>query len=421
MIVLEIATSRQSGIRNDKQRYFLSMRITNIQTREIFDSRGEPTIEVLLSAEGRVFSAQIPSGKSRGSGEAVVFKPEEAAQSARGIAKKLVKKNFKNIRALDSVLLDIDGSSAKAKIGGNVALGISIGFARALAFGKKKEVWRLVREEFFEKIKKDEPPLIFANLINGGAHAKTNTDIQEYMVVLDPKGDPTRAIGKLIFFYRELGAILNRRASVGGAVLGDEGGYALNFRNNFEPIEILSGLIKKLRLERQAFVAMDAAASGFFRGNRYRFDELALTREELTRIYRNYFRRGELLLSVEDPFHEGDHEGFRELRKSLPKVLVAGDDLTVTDADNVRRFAKEGLINAVIIKPNQAGTITETCEAIRAAEENNIKFLVSHRSAETEDNFILQLAKASGAYGVKIGAPARERLLKYNEFMRLYS
>lgn len=413
------------------------MRITNIQTREIFDSRGEPTIEVLLSAEGRVFSAQIPSGKSRGSGEAVVFKPEQAAQSARGLGKKLIKKNFKNIRALDSVLLDIDGSSAKAKIGGNVALGISVAFARALAFAKRKEVWRLLGEEFFDKPKKavrsvrraedrlrssqEEPPLIFANLINGGAHAKTNLDIQEYMVVLDPKGDPARAVEKLIFLYRELGAILHRRALNGKMALGDEGGYALNFRSDFEPIEILSGLIKKLRLERQAFVALDAAASGFFKGNKYRFDELALTREELIKVYRNYFRRAELLFAVEDPFHESDHEGFRELRRVLPKALVVGDDLTVTDADNIRRFAKEGMINAVIIKPNQAGTITETCEAILAAEENGLKYIISHRSAETEDNFIIQLAKASGAYGVKIGAPARERLLKYNEFMRLYS
>lgn len=398
------------------------MRIANIQTREIFDSRGEPTIEVFLSAEGRIFSAQIPSGKSRGSGEAVVFKPEDAAQSARELAKKLKKKNFRNIRALDKVLLDIDGSSAKAKIGGNVALGISVAFTRALAFARKKEVWRLLREEFFGNLKKEYPPLVFANLINGGAHAKTNLDIQEYMVVLDPRGDPTRAVEKLIFLYRELGAILGRKASsAGGITLGDEGGYALNFRNNFEPIDILSGLIKKLRLEKQTFLAVDAAASGFYKNGKYRFDGLALPREELLRVYRSYSRRAELLLSFEDPFHEGDHESFGELKKVLPKALIVGDDLTVTDADNVCRFAKEDLINAVIIKPNQAGTVTEACEAVQAAEENGIKHIVSHRSAETEDNFIIQFAKASGAYGIKIGAPARERLSKYNEFLRLYS
>lgn len=398
------------------------MKIKNISVQKIFDSRGEPTIEMeLQNGSGRGFQAQIPSGRSRGVNEATVLSYGDAKKVIGRTVKKILRgKNFESIRKFDELLLKIDGSPAKNKLGGNVALGLSIAIARGIAAERGMETWRLLQEEFFKNKKPGRLPLIFSNVINGGAHANNNLDIQEYMVVVKTTKPLTNSIEKLIAFYRRLGMLLKRKRRLQNLPVGDEEGYSVDFKNNFEPITILGSLIKKMSLEKEFGIGLDAAASGLYGKGGYRFGGRNLSRDELLKTYQGYFSGSSLLFSIEDPFAEKDFSGFKELKKIMPKKLVVGDDITTTNAKTIDDAGRRRLIDAVIIKPNQIGTVTETCVAIKTAEKNNLQYIISHRSGETADNFIIDLARASGAYGVKIGAPAKERMIKFNELLKDY-
>ena len=407
------------------------MNIKNITVRQIFDSRGEPTIEV--RGGNPLVSASVPSGKSRGSREAKVFSFHEAAESVKKINKKIGGRNFTSARELDGALIRLDGTANKSRLGGNVTLAVSMFGVRALAAERGQEVWRVLREEFFRGAK-DEAPFIFSNLINGGAHAANNLDIQEYMAVVRPTRAGSQGIAEsikaLVHLYKELGIIFKKTHGIETIPIGDEGGYSLNFRSNFEPIAVLGKLIKKLHLENRFFLALDAAAGEFslpaeaLRGGggkyAYRFGGKRFSSEQLAALYARYSKRSKLLFSVEDPFAERDIGGFQLIREKLPDVWIVGDDLTATNPAVIQKCAHEETVNAVIIKPNQIGTVGEACEAIAVAKKHKLKTIVSHRSGETDDNFIIHLAKAAGADGVKIGAPTRERISKFNEMMRIY-
>lgn len=396
------------------------MKIRDITARKIFDSRGEPTIEVALNAGNRWFSASVPSGKSRGSREAAVFSFSEVVRALARIRRVILKKDFSSIRALDNALIRLDGTKNKSRLGGNLMLGISVAFARASAAAENKEVWQILWKEFFPGNAKTKTPLIFANVINGGAHADNNLDIQEYMVVAKAGASICTRVESIIDFYNRLGAVLKKKNSGCQVPVGDEGGYSLDFKSNFEPIAILENLIRSRDLTSILALALDAAATGFYARGLYALGGKKLTSARLAGEYVSYFRRSKLLFSIEDPFAERDAAGFSLLRKKMPRVWVVGDDLTVTNSSRIRTYAERGAINAVIIKPNQIGTVSEACDAILAARQYGLKTIISHRSGETEDTFIIHLAKASMADGVKIGAPARERIVKYNELLRLY-
>ena len=425
------------------------MNIKNITVRQIFDSRGEPTIEV--RGGNPLVSASVPSGKSRGSREAKVFSFHEAAESVKKISKKIGGRNFTSARELDGALIRLDGTANKSRLGGNVTLAVSMFGVRALAAERGQEVWRVLREEFFRGAK-DEAPFIFSNLINGGAHAANNLDIQEYMAVVRPTRMGSRGIAEsikaLVHLYKELGIVFKKTHGIETIPIGDEGGYSLNFRSNFEPIAVLGKLIKKLHLENRFFLALDAAANGFslpakafagkpagssakdlstaeaLRGGggkyAYRFGGKRFSSEQLAALYARYFKRSKLLFSVEDPFAERDIGGFQLIREKLPSLWIVGDDLTATNPAVIQKCAHEETVNAVIIKPNQIGTVGEACEAVAVAKKHKLKTIVSHRSGETDDTFIIHLAKAAGADGVKIGAPTRERISKFNEMARIY-
>jgi len=395
------------------------MKIQDITVRKIFDSRGEPTIEISLKAGNRWFFASVPSGKSRGSREAKVFSFAEVVRALARIRQVILKKDFSSIRALDSALIRLDGTAKKSRLGGNLMLGISVAFARARAAAENKEVWQILRKEFFPGDSKTKVPRIFANVINGGAHADNNLDIQEYMVVA--RGASVRArVENLIDFYSRLGAVLKKKNSGRGVPVGDEGGYSLDFKNNFEPILVLENLIRTRGLTNNFSLALDAAATGFFARGSYIFGGKKLTSARLAGEYAHYFEKSRILFSIEDPFAERDAAGFSLTRKKMPRVWIVGDDLTVTNSSEIKKHAERKTINAVIIKPNQIGTVSEAADAILAANQYGLKTIISHRSGETEDAFIIHLAKASGADGVKIGAPTRERMAKYNELIRLY-
>jgi enolase len=404
--------------------YFTNfMQLEDIKVKEIFDSRGEPTIEVeVFDEKFNSFSAKIPSGKSKGMKEAVTLPFGEAKKVLDILLKKeLIHKNFSSFKDVDNFLINLDGTENKEKLGGNLILGISIAFARALAAKENKELWQILKEAYWSGIILSKKPLIFSNLINGGAHAENNLDIQEYMVVVNPSEENyENAITTLIDFYKKLGDFLKIKYGLEKLVIGDEGGYSLNFENNFEPIKIMEGLINSSGLKGFLSLALDVAASNFYKDGKYNFGGNEISSEKLNQILLDYLVHSGLLMSIEDPFSENDFEGFKKFNSNCPDKWVIGDDLTVTSPALIEKFAKEKLISGVIIKPNQIGTLTETCQAIRVAQENGLKTIVSHRSGETEDNFIIHLAKAAGVDGVKIGAPVRERITKFDELIRLY-
>lgn len=398
------------------------MRIGNISVKEIRDSRGEPTIEVSVVGEnGESTSAQISSGKSRGKNETAVLKPAEAEHILeKTIKPNITVRNFESIGELDAFLISLDGTDNKERLGGNLILGISVAFARLIAKAQKKELWRVLNEEFFGGEKYSARPLIFSNLINGGAHARNNLDIQEYMVVVRPYPSYGESIKELKSFYLKLGDILKNKFRLGKLILGDEGGYSLEFANNFEPIEVLVETIKENDFKKIFSIALDVAANGFYEDRVYNFDGRKMNTGKMVEIYRNYFEMVPLLISIEDPFAGDDREGFRKLQSIAGGKLIAGDDLTVTNPIAIEKAVKDKLISGVIIKPNQIGSVTETCEAIKTAHVNGIKTIISHRSGEVEDSFVIHFAKAGGAYGVKIGAPVPSRMSKFYELERIY-
>ncbi len=398
------------------------MQIKDLGIFEVFDSRGCSTIGIAIKdKKGNKFNATIPSGKSVGSKEAKSFSYQKAKKTLEIIKVKIKNKNFNSIKELDSFLLKLDKTPDKKILGGNVILGISIAFARMLANEKNIELWELLKNEYFSNDSKNNPPLIFSNFINGGAHAKNNLNIQEFMVVMRPKKPLNLSVKNLIRLYNETGKCLRKEKSIKQIPLGDEDGYSLNFKNNFEPIEILKKIIEKSKSKNTFFIGIDAAASSFFKNKAYVFENKKISRDKLLAIYKNYLLKIKSLISIEDPFAESDYPGFKKISKFNKKTLIIGDDLTVTNPKFIGKFSKGKMINAVIIKPNQIGSISETAQAIKTAEKNVIKFIISHRSGETDDNFIIHLAKASNAYGVKIGAPANERISKFDELIRLYS
>ncbi|MHB9019718.1 MAG: phosphopyruvate hydratase [Minisyncoccota bacterium] len=400
------------------------MILEDIKIHEIFDSRGESTLEVeVLDEKLNSFSAQIPSGKSRGKKEAAVISFLEAKKVVDLVLKKeLVHKNFRSVKDLDNFLIGLDGTDNKEKLGGNLMLGISIAFARALAHKDNKELWQILRDEFWGGHISEKKPLIFSNLINGGAHAGNNLDIQEYIVVVDSKDqDYTTSIKVLINFYKELGKFLQSKYKLDKLIIGDEGGYAINFESNFEPIKILEDLIISGGLKDIFSLALDVAASNFYKDGKYDFGGHGMSSDKLNQILLDYLVRSNLLMSIEDPFDELDFEGFKNFNSKCPDKWVVGDDLTVTNPELIEKFVKEKMISGVIIKPNQIGTVSESCRAIRVAQENGLKTIVSHRSGETEDVFIIHLAKAGDVDAVKIGAPVRERIVKFDELIRLYN
>jgi enolase len=398
------------------------MAIERITVREIFDSRGEPTIEVGLTESDVTSFAELPSGKSRGTHEAVVLPPTEAQQVAAGrLSQTLVGTAYETIQALDRRLIELDGTATKSVIGGNLMLGLSIAHARNLGMLRARPLWRIIHDEFFsDRTEVPRPPLVFSNLVNGGAHARNTLAFQEYLVVARTDASVTQTVRDIVRLYHALGDAIRERFHIHAIPIGDEEGYSLDFTTNLEPLMLMRECIERCRLGDRFSLGLDVAASNFFRDGRYALEKTSRTTDELIDTYTRYFTSVPTLASIEDPFDEEDVAGFRGLQTKFPQKLIVGDDLTVTDPLRIEEFAKGKCISGVIVKPNQIGTLTETCAALRAARDNGVKAIVSHRSGETEDTLIIHLARASGADGVKIGAPLNERIVKFDELIRLY-
>lgn len=408
--------------------------VAGLRSREILDSRGNPTVETdVILACGAVGRAAVPSGASTGTFEAVELRDGDGRYHGRGvrratenvlsvIAPAVIGMDPGDQEAFDRRLLDLDGTANKARLGANALLSVSLAAARAAAAGRGLPLYRHLREVFPRPEHEMTLPVPMLNVINGGRHADNNLDVQELMIV--PHGfasfaDALRAAAEVYAGLR--GLLAARKLST---AVGDEGGFAPDLAGSEEGMELLCAAIEDAgyRPGNDVGLALDVAASSFAvpDGDRYRFEGLELTAEELTAVYAGWTERYPLL-SLEDPLDEEDWRGWGRLTASLGRrVQVVGDDLFVTCPERIRRGIAAGAANSVLIKVNQIGTLTETVKAIDAAREAGWTVVVSHRSGETEDTTIADLAVALGAGQIKAGAPCRgERTGKYNRLLRI--
>ena len=404
--------------------------IADIRAREILDSRGIPTVEAeacLTDGTGGV--AAVPSGASVGAYEALELRDNDPRRfGGRGVLKAIDNVHNRIVPALrgrspfnqsevDGLLLELDGTSNKANLGANAMLAASLAVAHAAAASKGVPLYRYLA--LSEKVTMPAPMF---NILNGGAHASDSIDIQEIMVV--PAGAPTfrEAVRAGAEIYQALkGIILGRGLS---AQVGDEGGFAPQLPSNRAALELVALAVEEAGyvLGQDCYLALDPAATEFMEGDRYhlRRDEISLNAAELTDFYRGWSREFHII-SIEDGLGEDDWTGWRGLCDALGQsVQLVGDDLYTTNRERIRKGVDLKASNAVLLKLNQAGTVTETIEAFEETRKAGWGAVVSHRSGETEDTTIADLAVAMGAGQIKAGAPCRsERLAKYNRLLRI--
>ncbi|MEK7187011.1 MAG: enolase C-terminal domain-like protein [Patescibacteria group bacterium] len=392
----------------------MDKRIEKIEAKEILDSRGKPTLEVSVYAGGMTGTFSVPSGRSKGSHEMVSIDVQKAIASVAHLNDTLKGFSLDDQESLDSKLIALDGTKDKSKLGGNALLGVSVAYAKVGAKLSGKEIFEYLQEiagiESFNKI-----PRLYINLVNGGEHSRSPLVFQEYHVV--PETENIReALEQASRIQSKLQELVEKEFGV--IILGDEGGFVLNTSSVEKPLELLAQAIKNSDLEGKIKLSLDVAASSFFKNGKYVIGNKEYEKEELINLYKNLVSKYGIF-SIEDPLQEEDFEGFAEFRKET-KISAVGDDLTVTNPERVNNAIEKKSIDAVIIKPNQIGTLTETLEAMRVARENGVDCIVSHRSGETEDTFIADLAWAFGCLGLKAGAPNQEvRKVKYERLCQI--
>ncbi len=406
-------------------------RIVRLAAREILDSRGYPTVEVDAVLEsGHLGRAAVPSGASTGQHEALELRDGDPARyGGKGVTKAignildiiapaLIGKEAQEQAAIDQALIALDGTENKARLGANAILGVSLAVAKASAAARGVPLYRYLGGPSATIL-----PVPLMNIINGGAHADNNVDVQEFMIV--PVGAPT--FGEALRIAAETFHNLKRVLAAHGysTAVGDEGGFAPRLRSNVEAIELILEAIGKAgyRPGTQIALALDPAASEFFEGGRYVFrksDGSIRDAEGMVRFYADWVRQYPIV-SIEDGLAEDDWQGWKLLTNELgKKIQVVGDDLFVTSIRRLRRGIDEGAANAILIKLNQVGTLTETLQAMELARSVGYRTVISHRSGETEDTTIADLAVATGAGQIKSGSLSRtDRTCKYNQLLRI--
>jgi len=406
-------------------------KITKILAEEIRDSRGNPTLKVTVWAGDSSASFSVPSGASTGAHEAHELRDEDEnlpAGKAGGvkdaifkvnnlIAGSLVGTDVLNQKEIDRIMIELDGTPNKDNLGGNSMIGVSIACAKLAAKVSGKEVFEYLRT-LYEIKPSRKIPYLYMNLINGGKHAKNDLAFQEYHIVPDTE-DVAEAVEIGIQIQSTLKEIISKKLGEESLVLGDEGGFAPKINNIRKPLEFLSEAVKQNNFSKKVRLALDVAASSFFSDGKYIVDGKNISKEELMGIYKSLIKEFNLF-SIEDPFEEEDFGSFKELKEKNKNLIVMGDDLTVTNKILLKQAIEKGSINAMIIKPNQIGTLSETLETMQLARENDIELIVSHRSGETNDDFIADLAFAFGCFGLKSGAPLKpERMVKYQRLIKI--
>jgi len=407
------------------------MKIESIHAREILDSRGNPTIEVEVGVQGgAVGHAAVPSGASTGQHEALELRDGDAGRYAgKGVGKAVENVNtviapalsgfdVRRQAELDGKMLELDGTPNKARLGANAILGVSLAAAHAAAACTKTPLYRSIGGEDATTL-----PVPLMNIVNGGAHADNRLDFQEFMIV--PHGPPTfrDALRAGAEVFQSLKSVL--KAAGLGTNVGDEGGFAPDLASNDEAIGVVLDAVKKAGYEpgTQVSLALDCAASEFCEDNVYCFaksDGKRMSAAEMVELYEDLVDRYPIV-SIEDGLDEDDWDGWQRLTRSLgDKVQLVGDDLFVTNTERLQRGIDGGVGNSILIKVNQIGSLTETLAAIRAAHGAGYTTVISHRSGETEDTTIADLAVAVNAGQIKTGSLSRgERTAKYNRLLRI--
>ena len=400
------------------------MKIKEIQAREILDSRSNPTIEVkMILDDGSYSISSVPSGASTGSKEALELRDKDVRYHGKGVLKAVENVNNKiaplligmelNQSEIDKKMLELDGTENKSNLGANAILGVSLCTLKCLAKVENKELFEYVSDGIYNM------PIPMINVINGGAHADNNLDIQEFMLVPVQNTEKERIRCASEIFITLKGLLKEMKLSTG---VGDEGGFAPNLDSNEKALDLLVDAIKKSNYipGKDVYLALDCAASEFFDNGLYHIDNKNLTKDELLDYY-IYLIKKYPIISIEDPFEENDYDSFRKLSENFNnKIMIVGDDLFVSSAKYLEQGINNQAGNAILLKANQVGTITEFFQTIKLAKENNYKTIISHRSGETLDTFIADLGVGLNIDFIKTGSVSRgERIAKYNRLMEI--
>lgn len=396
------------------------MKIDNIFLKIIYDSRGQETLKAIMRSGNIEVSSSVPHGKSVGEKEVFVMNPYTAVRKFEKIKERLLDVEFVDLNDFDGFLLELDGTKNKSAFGGNLILVLSQAFCYLAAKKEKLELWQYLEKYISIKGKRKDLPLFLFNLINGGQHAVSGPRIQEYMIVPQIK-DLKACLETAQIFFAGLKEYFKKE--FGKNVFGDEGGLIMLGEDYTKPLEIFEEIRDQLNLKDKIRFSLDVAADSFYNKEKEKYEikeDKSISQKELLDIYTKLITRFDIL-SIEDPFEENDFEGFKALTTNRKiKTIIIGDDLTATNYEVLEKAIKLKAINGVIIKPTQIGTISETLKTINLAIKNKIKIIISHRSAETEDNFIADLAWASRAWALKSGAPQpEERMVKYNRLIQI--
>jgi enolase len=406
------------------------MKIQRVHAREVLDSRGLPTVEVEVTLKnGMVGRATVPSGASTGVHEAVELRDGGKRYLGKGVARavshvnekiapRLRGKEARDQAAIDQIMIDMDGSPNKGKLGANAVLGVSLAVAHAQARAQNLSLYRYLGGAMAKTL-----PVPMLNVLNGGAHADNNVDVQEFMVVpygLRSFADALRSAAEI---FQTLNKVLHDRGL--STSVGDEGGFAPRVKSNAEAIELLLEAITQAGYQagRQVGLALDVASSEFYDDGGYVFkksDGQKRSRDDMVKLYEGWVRQYPIV-SIEDGFAEDDWEGWRMLTQALgKKIQLVGDDLFVTNKIRLKQGIDTGVANSILVKVNQIGSLSETLDTMKLAKEAGYTTVMSHRSGETEDVTIADLAVATNAGQIKTGAPCRgERTAKYNQLLRI--
>jgi len=394
-------------------------KIKSIKAREILNSRGEFTIEAEIKTAKGVFIASVPAGASKGKHEAQTIEPSKAIENIEKIiAPKLIGQDSTDQKRLDEILIKLDGTKNKSNLGANAILAVSMACCRAGASSQGLFLFQHIKEiENLPSVCQLMPRPCF-NILNGGAHAGNDLDIQEFMIV-PPEKTFKENVEKGVKIYQTLKQILSKKFGKSAINLGDEGGFAPNIKKTAEALDLIMQASELGGYSEKIKIGLDCAATQFYKNNTYKI-EGEKNRKELLEFYKHIANKYPILF-LEDPFAEDDLQGFAEIMKAgEPIKNIIADDLTVTNPEKIKIAQDQKLCNGIILKPNQIGTVTEAIEAGKLAKEFGWKIIVSHRSGDTCDDFIADLAVGISADFIKSGAPARgERIAKYNRLLRI--
>jgi enolase len=401
--------------------------INSVTAREILDSRGNPTVEVEVRLEDKsIGRAAVPSGASTGAFEAAELRDGGSRYLGKGvetavknvalkIAPVVIGMKADNQRSLDEKMIALDGTKNKSSLGANAILGVSLATARAAAISSNQSLFKYLGGGSAKTL-----PVPMMNILNGGAHADTNVDIQEFMIAPIGAQSFKESLRWGAEIYHSLKSVLKKKGLA--TSIGDEGGFAPNLESNRAALDLILVAIENagFKVGTQIALAMDVAATEFFEDGKYKFEGKLLTSEQMIAYYSELVSAYPLV-SIEDPLDEDDWSGWAKLTAELSeKIQIVGDDLFVTNIERLTRGIESKTANALLVKVNQIGSLTETIDAVNLAHKNNYKSMMSHRSGETEDTTIADLAVALSCGQIKTGAPARsERVAKYNQLLRI--